>query len=94
MICPVCDNQFTPSGRRRYCSDACKQRAWRAGQDQQTIPAKIARIDTVYICTQCETRYLGERRCPDCNLFTKRLGPGGPCPHCDEPVAISDITPT
>lgn len=28
---------------------------------------------------------------PDCNLFTRRLGPGGACPHCDEPVVLDDL---
>jgi hypothetical protein len=28
---------------------------------------------------RCETRCLDERRCPDCNLFTRRIGPGGSC---------------
>ena len=46
----------------------------------------------IYECPECETRYLDERRCPDCNLFTRRIGPGGSCPHCDEPVAQADLT--
>ncbi len=32
-----------------------------------------------------------ERRCPDCNLFTRRLGHGGRCPHCDEPVTLDEL---
>ncbi len=48
---------------------------------------------TVYECTACETRLLGGRRCPDCNLFCRSLGPGGACPCCDEPVAIADLLP-
>jgi tRNA(Ile2) C34 agmatinyltransferase TiaS len=92
MICPVCGTSFPASGRRRYCSSACKQTAWRARHAMPSVPARAARADTVYICPQCDTRYLGERRCPDCNLFTRSLGPGAPCPHCDEPIAISDIT--
>ncbi len=47
---------------------------------------------TVYECPECEARYLNERRCPDCNLFCRRLDRGGSCPHCDEPVAISDLS--
>jgi rRNA maturation endonuclease Nob1 len=31
------------------------------------------------------------RRCEDCNLFTRRLGPGGECPHCGEPVLASEL---
>jgi hypothetical protein len=46
-----------------------------------------ARTSVIYEYPECETRYLDERRCPDCNLFTRRIGPGGSCPHCDEPVA-------
>ena len=47
----------------------------------------------IYQCPQCETRYLDERRCPDCQLFCRRVGVGGTCPHCDEPVAVADLTP-
>jgi hypothetical protein len=93
MMCPVCGSDFTVSGRRRYCSDACKQHAWRDRHAVPPTPPRLAPADTLYICPECDTRYLGERRCPDCNLFTKRLGPGGPCPHCEEPVALIDIIP-
>jgi len=34
---------------------------------------------------------IGEQRCPDCATFARRIGPGGPCPHCAEPVAIADL---
>ena len=36
-------------------------------------------------------RYLGTQRCDECGVFCKRVGPGGPCPHCDEPVAVADL---
>ena len=49
------------------------------------------RRDTIYECPQCETRYLGEQRCDDCNTWCRRLGPGGTCPHCDGFVAVSDL---
>ncbi|MET0476715.1 MAG: hypothetical protein ABW222_02045 [Actinomycetota bacterium] len=56
------------------------------------------RLGVIYECPDCETRYLDERRCPDCNLFCRRIDTGGHCPYCDEPVAISDLaeptTPT
>ena len=45
----------------------------------------------VYGCPICEQRYLGERRCPDCNRFCRKLGLGGTCPHCDEPVLIAEL---
>ncbi len=42
MACPVCRTEFTPRGRRRYCTDACKAIAYRRrrddGQPELTIP--------------------------------------------------------
>lgn len=112
-ICPVCGSAFHPSGRRRYCSDACRQAAWRhrhsspatSGTSAQArlssrsdpwpaLPegaSRPARSTTVYECPSCGARYLGEQRCPDCRCFCRRVGPGGRCPHCDEPVAIADL---
>ena len=46
---------------------------------------------TIYACPSCETRYLAERRCPDCHLFCRRLGLGGPCPRCDDLVLVAEI---
>ncbi len=54
-------------------------------------PAQLAALGTVYECPDCETRYLDERRCPDCNLFCRRIDHGGTCPHCEEPVTIKDL---
>ena len=48
-------------------------------------------LAVVYGCPGCGERQL-ERRCPDCNLFTRRLGPGGHCPHCDETVTLADLS--
>jgi len=45
----------------------------------------------VYECPNCGERQAGTRRRPDCNLFMRPLGPGSSCPHCDEPVLISDL---
>jgi hypothetical protein len=99
--CPVCRAAIT-SARARYCSDACKQRAYRQRQtgdrpvdlDVLTADLRSRRAlvaHTVYECPTCETRLLGERRCPDCHVFCRRLGLGGPCPHCDEPVTLADL---
>ncbi len=93
MLCPVCASAFAASGRRRYCSDACKQRAWRDQRAEPRPSGRVAPAETVYACPSCDTRYLGQRRCPDCNLFTTSLGPGAPCPHCDEPIALIDVIP-
>ncbi len=54
-------------------------------------PPLAARDATIYQCPQCDERYLGQQRCDDCGTFCRHVGPGGPCPHCDEPVAIKDL---
>ena len=93
IACPGCTRPFVPVGRRRFCSDTCRQAAWRWRHPAPlpAIPDRAARPATVYICPSCDTRFLGEQRCPDCNTFARRVGPGGPCPHCDEPVAVNDL---
>jgi hypothetical protein len=97
IACPVCRHGFRPVGRRRFCSDACRQAAWRARHPATPVvqlPSRWPRPATVYECPACEARFLGEQRCPDCGIFCRRVGPGAPCPHCDEPVAIGDLLPT
>ncbi|MDA8395013.1 MAG: hypothetical protein M0T72_07195 [Candidatus Dormibacteraeota bacterium] len=46
---------------------------------------------SVYVCPECEARYLGEQYCPDCNTFCQTAGVGGRCPCCDEPVAYDEL---
>ena len=92
------------SARARYCSDACKQHAYRLRQPSLTLPALDAVTadlrrrqtlvaHTIYECPSCETRLLGEQRCPDCHVFCRRLGLGGSCPHCDEPILLAELLP-
>src|SRR3954452_24111276 len=99
--CSVCQ-VVQVSARARYCSDACKQHAYRLRQaarpalDLEILPAALRRrqpliAHTIYECPSCETRYLAERRCPDCHLFCRRLGLGGPCPGCDDLVLVAEI---
>lgn len=96
--CPTCGQPFTPIRRQRYCTPACRQAAWRARHPATrptpttVTPGTNRRAVTVYQCPRCETRYLGQQWCHDCHTPCARLDFGGPCPHCDEPVAISDIT--
>ena len=99
--CPTCHGPV-PSARARYCSAACKQRAYRARRPTTTSPdhatvatthphqgRRVAR--TIYECPECSARFLGEQRCPDCNRFCRALGPGGACPSCDEPILLADL---
>ena len=89
-VCGQSGAGFTAVGRRRWCSDACRQAAWRRRRAAPR-PTQPAKIDTVYECPQCQTRYLGTQRCDDCNTWCRRLGPGANCPHCDDLVAVSDL---
>jgi hypothetical protein len=91
--CPVCGTPFSPVRRQRYCSPACKQKAFRRrGPAPASVPPPpVPRPARVYQCGECDQRYLGEQWCHDCNRPCRALGPGGLCPCCGEPVAISDL---
>ncbi|MGO9151350.1 MAG: hypothetical protein ACLP1E_07440 [Acidimicrobiales bacterium] len=90
MPCPVCGIAFVASGRRRHCSTTCRQVAWRR-RNAAPVQPLVAKADTVYTCPSCDARLLGEQYCGDCRTFMRRLGPGGLCPCCDEPVAITEL---
>ncbi|HUY98065.1 MAG TPA: hypothetical protein VMW47_10685 [Verrucomicrobiae bacterium] len=98
MTCPVCQGAFPPSGRRRYCGAACKEAAYRRrhrARPAVAVPPRWPRLPlTVYACPTCDHRAVGAQRCEDCGTFMTRVGFGGLCPHCDEPVALSDLLPT
>ena len=44
----------------------------------------------VFECPCCGERCV-ERRCPECNVFCRRVGPGGRCPACDEVVLVGEL---
>jgi hypothetical protein len=96
--CPVCQTPFIPARRQRYCTPACRQAAWRtrhpspAPEPSISVATRTTRRDnTIYQCQQCDSRYLGRQWCQDCNKPCTRLAAGGLCPHCDEPVTITDL---
>jgi len=95
--CPLCQQPFVPRGRQQVCSAACRQALWRrrhpsaVASVMAAVPERVTGATTVYECPSCETRLLGVQRCADCGVFCRRIGPGGPCPHCDEPVALTDL---
>jgi hypothetical protein len=96
MTCPLCQRSFTPVGRQRYCSDACRAAAYRRRRHSQrptiTVPkVQPRRAITVYECDSCGYRALGEQRCPDCATFMRKIGMGGECPCCGEPVSILEL---
>ena len=76
--CLVCGAALS-SSRARYCSRAHQQRAFRLRHqsslpDLQRLRQELQRrravvAQTIYECPNCAERLVGERRCPDCNLF-------------------------
>jgi hypothetical protein len=95
ITCPVCHGRFVPVGRQRVCSAACRQAAYRrrhAAANPLVVPPQRSRRDeTVYECPSCEARYLGHQRCSECGVFCRRVGAGGLCPACGEPVTVADL---
>jgi len=94
--CPVCQLSFTPAGRQAYCSPRCRKTAFRRRHQDPpaaiTMPAARSRRDhAIYECPSCGQRQAGQQRCDDCGTFSRRTGTGGPCPHCQEPVTISEL---
>jgi hypothetical protein len=96
--CPSCSQPFIRNGRQTYCTAACRQKAYR----QRTITSEIQaatptppqrhrRNMSVYQCPDCEQVILGEQWCPDCQRPCYRLGLGGSCPHCAEPVTLDQL---
>ncbi len=69
IACPVYGSSFSPSGRRTYCSDACRANAYRRRRSSGTLPtlrvprSQPRREITVYECDSCAERSLGEQRC-------------------------------
>jgi hypothetical protein len=97
--CLVCGAALA-STRARYCSRAHQQHAFRLRQhtdvDLQRVRQQLQRrgaviAHTVYECPSCSERYVGQRRCSDCNLFSRAIGLGGQCPECEAPVLLVDL---
>ena len=99
--CSVCSNPL-PSARARFCSAACRQRAFRLRHTDRSVPDEAVLRDTlrrqrtlvahtVYACPSCDERFVGIRRCPECHLFGRALGLGGLCPECETPILLADL---
>jgi ribosomal protein L32 len=52
---------------------------------------RVLVAQTLYECSACGERRLGERRCPECGLFGHALGLAGTCPGCDEPILLTEL---
>ena len=98
----MCTNSFPIDGRGLYCTRRCRQRAYRLRHRQANRPTLIdlatwlrreqRLIDqTVYECSSCQERFLGERRCDGCNLWCRKLGLGGRCSGYDDVLTLSEL---
>jgi hypothetical protein len=101
-VCPVCGDTFPVDGRGVYCTPKCRQRAFRLRHRQADRPTVSHLADqlsreqrliaqTVYECPSCQERFLGERRCSDCNQWCRKVGLGGQCSGCDELLTVIDL---
>ncbi len=95
--CPVCHGPM-PTGRARsWCSPRCRQAAYRARHRPPTPtlpPPTVGGSRTargVYEWPSCGERLAGQRRCPECNLFTRRVDEGGCCPSCGDVITIHEL---
>jgi ribosomal protein L32 len=99
--CLMCGTPLTDS-RAKFCSPAHKQLAYRLRRRESSAPnetdlrrqlqrqRRLTAV-TIYECSSCGERFVGERRCPSCRLFCRSLGLGGVCPECDQPILLSDL---
>jgi len=95
-MCRACGRSFPAQGRKTYCDDACRQRGFRLRQRppdeiQLGLATRLPKTAIIYQCPECEVRFIGQQRCDECGVFMRRLGPGEPCPHCEEAVAVADL---
>jgi DNA-directed RNA polymerase subunit RPC12/RpoP len=100
--CPACGST-PPSTRSVYCTPACKQLAYRLRRRtlHSTVDPVFLRKElqrrrvlvahTVYECSRCGERLLGERRCGDRHLYARSIGLGGSCPDCDTVILLADL---
>ena len=98
ITCPACGGAYVALGRQRWCSEACRSAGYR--QRRQAMEPLLElpvpsprRARSVYQCDTCDARALGEQRCEACGTFMRRIGFGGLCPCCDEPVAAIELVP-
>jgi hypothetical protein len=98
--CLVCGKD-TPSARAKYCGRAHQQRSYRLRHHTPTPDLTLVRkalqrrkalvAHTIYECGGCGERFVGERRCDECNRFCRAVGWGGLCPECDTIVLLDDL---
>ena len=93
--CAACGGP-SPEGRAKlWCSDACRQAAWRRRHQPEQEPPELPPRDAQGEHGLSVPRLRGPA--PRCAVlrglrnFMRRLGPGGNCPCCDEPITFQEL---
>src|SRR5664280_545832 len=98
--CQRCGAALRSGRSRRFCGSACRQAAYRdrraasrpTAAPLPALPPRTSRTSTgVYECPGCGQRLAAERRCPDCQLFARRIGDGGSCTGCGEVLTVTEL---
>ncbi|MGH9155425.1 MAG: hypothetical protein ACRD1K_06210 [Acidimicrobiales bacterium] len=93
--CGFCGAVLVGGRARLFCDGVCRQAAYRRrhqpAPELVKLPVVRPKESTVYECDGCGERFVGTQRCEGCNRFARRVGRGGHCPSCDEPVAIVEL---
>lgn len=96
VTCPACQRPFSPVGHQRFCCEACRVAVYRRCQEATAVPVVAPRRErrqplTVYACDGCGVRGLCDQRCDECRKPMRRVGLGGSCPCCSEPIAVEEL---
>jgi hypothetical protein len=91
--CPVCEHPFTPAGRRKFCSGACRALAYRRRPGSRRHPRRPPQKAGHGIRMR-QLRQPGPREpvLRPGGTFMRRAGTGGCCPSCGEPVTIAELS--
>ena len=68
----------------------------KAAQDLASVRRRLVQhgqleAHTLFECPTCGERQLGQRRCADCQRFSRALGLAATCSACGEPVLLTDL---
>jgi ribosomal protein L32 len=68
----------------------------KAAQDLASVRRRLVQqgqleAHTLFECPTCGERHLGQRRCTDCQHFSRALGLAAPCSACGEPVLLIEL---
>jgi len=104
-VCATARPTNRPGNEPWCCSLACYRRfhgidqpspssCHDGDQGRRSVVIPAARPEgpiTAYECDCCGERGLGDQRCGSCGTFMCRVGIGGCCRSCDEPITVKEL---